>query len=495
MVVVVVDQLAADLLELHSDVFRVGFRRLLDDGLRFPDATHDHGITETSPGHATIATGTSPSLHGMVSNLWFVRDDQGVWSMVENVIDPTVRLVGAENLAGSSPAALMQPGLGDWLVAQRPESRVVSVSGKDRAAILLAGQGQHFVYWFEPQLARFATSTYYSDEDPFWVHEFNGGLAQRLAADSVWSLDVPGDLRSRTRPDTASFEGDGIHTGFPHAYRAEGDTAAGGFGTWWSSTPYLDRETVSIAIEAVTTMELGRGSSPDLLTISLSSTDRVGHAYGPGSLEQLDNLLRLDRELGRLFEALDRAVGQDYVVVLTADHGVSEAPEPLMARGIAARRLTREEASEFNERAGADLRAHGSDPGELATALVGTARAEDWIAGAWTDQELAEEAETDSLAALMLESLYPGRAAGLLSRFGVQMMMTPHTLLWAWPRGTDHGSPYLYDRRVPLLFMGPGIQAGRRDGHASTRSIAPTLAGLLGLETPPAALAPALRIR
>lgn len=492
---VVVDQLGADLLERYGDVFRSGLRRMLDGGLRFPEATHDHGITETSPGHATIATGTSPSQHGMVSNLWYVRDARGAWQQVENVIDTGVRITGAETLAGSSPAGLMQPALGDWMVERDSGSRVVSVSGKDRAAILLAGQGQHLVYWFEPQLERFATSTYYRDEDPDGLGPFNQGLTERLAEDREWSLEAPAELLSLARPDSASYEGDGVHTAFPHRYDAEGDTASGDFGIWWSSTPYLDRETTSLAIKLLEDLELGRQASPDLLAVSLSATDRVGHAYGPGSVEQLDNLLRLDEQLGRLLDALDAAVGREYVLVLTADHGVSEAPEALLARGIQARRLTREEASEFNERAGADLRAYGSDPDRLASALAQTARSEDWIAGAWTDAELSERAATDSLASLMKESVYAGRAAGLLSRYGVEMMMTPHTLLWAWPRGTDHGSPYLYDRRVPLIFYGKDIEGGGVDGRVSTRSIAPTLASLLGVPVPAHVSAPLLSVR
>ena len=495
MVVVVIDQFSADLLERYSPVFRSGLRRLLAEGHRFTDATHDHGITETSPGHATISTGTSPSEHGMVSNLWFVRDEQGVWQQIENVIDTTVRITGAESLAGSSPRALMQPALGDWMVDFDPASRVVSFSGKDRAAILLAGQGAHLVYWFEPQLQRFATSTYYRDEDPDWLEGFNEGLAERLSADAEWHLQVPDELVAMARPDSAAYEGDGIHTAFPHRYAVEGDSATDDFGAWWSSTPFLDRETTSLAVRALDELELGQRAAPDLLAVSLSATDRVGHAYGPGSLEQLDNLLRLDEELGRLLDALDTSLGPgEYTLVLTADHGVSEAPEPLLARGISARRLSREEASEFNQRAGGDLRSYGTEPERLAATLSETARSETWIADAWPEAELPERAESDSLAALMLASLYPGRAAGLLSRYGVQMMLTPHTLLWVWPHGTDHGSPYLYDRRVPLIFFGRDIERGTTGGAASTRSIAPTLAEMVGIPVPGQADAPRLPV-
>ncbi|MDH3223362.1 MAG: alkaline phosphatase family protein [Gemmatimonadota bacterium] len=390
---------------------------------------------------------------------------------------------------------LQASGLGDWLVEGNPESRVVSVSGKDRAAILLAGQGVHTVYWFEPQLERFATSTYYREADPDWVVGFNETLAVRLQEDWDWNLEVPDRLLTLARADPAVFEGDGIHTTFPHRFAAEGDTASGGIGAWWSSTPSLDRETTSLAILALSELELGRGNAVDFLALSLSATDRVGHAYGPDSLEQLDNLLRLDAQIGRLLDALDQQVPGRYTLVLTSDHGVSRSPEALQAEGAVARRLTQEDGSRFNERAGEDLRAYGSDPVRLAQALAESARAESWIARAWPDADLAAAASEDSLAALMLESLYPGRAAGLLGRLGVQVVLTPHTLLWAWPRGTDHGSPYLYDRRVPLVFYGAGVAPAVVEGRASTRSIAPTMAWLVGLTTPPGASVAPLVLR
>ena len=494
-VILVIDQLSADLLERYDDLYEGGLARLTAQGRRFVDGTHDHGITETSPGHATISTGTHPAQHGMVSNIWYTWEQGGGWMATENVIDPTVAMVGGEQYAGSSPAALMRSGIGDWMVAQDPASRVVSVSGKDRAAILLAGQGRHFVYWFEPELGRFATSTYYREVDAEWIPEFNEDLGARIAMERAWESSIPSDLVPRARPDSAMYEADGIDITFPHAFTADPDSLPADFHYWWSETPFLDRETLALARAAVEAMGLGDGSAPDLLAISLSATDRVGHAFGPGSQEQLDNMLRLDRELGGFFDYLDDRFADRYVLAFTADHGVSEAPEALLERGVEARRLTREDGAAFNERAGAVLAREAGDAEKRSRALAELARDTEWIGGAWPAADLEAEAEGDSIAGLLLRSLYPGRTTGLLGRLGVEMVLTPHTLLWAFPRGTTHGSPYLYDRRVPLIFLGRGVEAGSIDGRASTTSIAATLARELGVSVPDGVVGAPLPLR
>lgn len=483
LVLLVIDQLGADLLERYEDVFTGGLARLMSRGRWFVDGAHEHGVTETSPGHATIATGTHPSHHGMVSNIWYTQDERGTWSATENVIDPAVRMLGGEMYLGSSPAALMRSALGDWIVDGDDEARVVSVSGKDRAAILLSGQGTHTVYWFAPELGRFASSTYYGTEDPEWITAFNAGLVERMARDTTWESRIPPELVTRTRPDTASFEGDGVHTSFPHRFGEASDSLPPELPYWWSGTPYLDREVLALARTALAALELGGRGSTDLLSISLSATDRVGHPYGPGSREQLDNLLRLDRELGEFLDHLDEELGDRYLLAFTSDHGVSEAPEALEARGESARRLTVDDGQAFNEQAAGVLQEHANDPEALARGLAEEARAAAWIAEAWPSDTLPGVAG-DSIAVLMAHSLYPGRAAGLLGRLGVEVVLTPHTLIWAWVRGTTHGSPYLYDRRVPVIFLGPGVAPGRIPGRAATASIAPTLAREAGIRFP-----------
>ncbi|MGI9628058.1 MAG: alkaline phosphatase family protein [Longimicrobiales bacterium] len=483
-VLLVVDQLPADLLDRYADLFQGGFARLRAEGRRFTQATHDHGITETSPGHATISTGTFPSRHGMVSNIWYSREDPGPWQPTENVIDPDYVMVGAEGYVGSSPSALMRSSIGDWLVEKDDDAKVVSISGKDRAAILLAGQGEGTVYWFESALGRFATSTFYDDKDPGWVEDFNEDLQERISEETLWLNQVPEPTRQRARPDSAAYERDGEDTTFPHVFvpGAEQDVAA--FYHWWSNTPYLDRETFAMAGEALQALDLGQDDVTDLLAVSLSATDRVGHDFGPFSQEQLDNLLRLDVELGQFLDLLDRRFGDRYVLVVTSDHGVSPAPEYVRELGGTGRRLTRDAGAQLNEAASGVLNGPEAGGATMARELAAVAADADWVARAWAHVDLREPAEGDTLAALVARSVYPGRAAGLMGRLGVEVVLNEHTLLWAWPYGTTHGSPFLYDRQVPLIFLGAGVAPGVVAGQASTTSIAPTLAVWAGVQAP-----------
>ena len=342
---VVVDQLREPYLERYGDLFTGGFRRLLDQGRLYTRATHDHAVTETAVGHATLATGVYPMRHGIVANEWQVRTPKGLVD-VSNVGDSTVKIVGYPTLAGVSPHYLMRPGLADWLVAANPRSQVASVSGKDRGAVQPAAHARGHVYWFEPRAGRFVTSTYYRDRYPAWADEFTARVLPRLARDSVWASTIPAAALGRASADTVPWEGDGVHTGFPHRFVDEG--RPGAYWGWFSATPMLDAATLEYARTMVTSLGLGRDDAPDFLNVSLSQTDRIGHAYGPLSREQLDNLLRLDRELGEFFTFLDRTVGAGrWVVGLSADHGSLVSPETSWPGERAGRRGTAEEKAKL----------------------------------------------------------------------------------------------------------------------------------------------------
>lgn len=491
-VLLVVDQLPTYLVDRYRDLFEGGLLRLLDRGLVFPNTTHDHAMTETAPGHATIATGTHPSRHGIVGNHWYEQDPDGEWRSVVNVTDVRTRVAGAPTVGGVSPSALRRDGLADWLLEAHPLSRVVSISGKDRAAVLLGGRGTGdggaAVVWFEAQLGRFATSTHYTSFNPTWLRSFNGSGLREHEADTVWASQVPAAWLGRSRPDTAAYEADGVLTAFPHRYAdARASRPALDFWTWWAGTPFLDRATLSLARAAVDAERLGQDDEPDLLALSLSQTDLVGHAFGPGSREQLDNLLRLDAELGAFFAWLDDEVGaRHWIVAFTSDHGVLEVPEARREAGLPGLRLTPDSVETLQRVV--DRVADGADGDlsriarPLADAIVDEVP---WVARAWSADELAGmQVSADSFAALERNSLHAGRPQGLLSRAGVLLHYTPHTLGWSYERGTGHGSPYLYDRQVPLIFMGDGVPAGVDSTRASAVDVAPTLARILGIPFP-----------
>jgi predicted AlkP superfamily pyrophosphatase or phosphodiesterase len=480
-VMIVVDQLREPYLEQYGDLFTGGFRRLLDRGRFYTNATHDHAVTETAVGHATLATGVYPMRHGVVANEWAERTAAG-WVDVSNVGDSTVQILGAPEIPGVSPHYLMRPGLADWMVAADPRSQVASVSGKDRGAVQPAAHARGQVYWFEPRAGRFVTSTYYRDKYPAWADDFTTRVLPRYQRDSVWANTTPAAALGRTSGDTAAWEGDGTHTFFPHRFAVEG--RPGRFWDWLAATPMLDALTLDYARTMVTSLGLGRDVSPDFLNVSLSQTDRVGHAYGPMSREQLDNLLRLDRALGDFFEFLDRSVGAGrWVVGLSADHGALLAPETLPHQGewpASGHRVTAAE----REALGALLAEAGrgaSDPATPAR-LAAKLKQLPLVADSYTHEDLLRGTPADSFAVLERRSLYPGRAASDVGKYGVEMRLAPGVL--SGPRGTSHGTPYWYDRHVPLVFMGPGIAPGRDAARAATVDFAPTLARVLRVPFP-----------
>ena len=487
-VVLVVDQLRYDLLTRYEDLYTGGLRRLLDGG-SLKAATHDHGITETSPGHATLATGTYPSRHGIVANQWF-DSSRGEWTYA--VEDPSTRLTGTD-LQGSSPRFLLRDGLSDWLRAADPESRTASVSAKDRASILLGGRGAGPVVWFEPAAGEFVTSTFYADQVPEWLQAFNAAHREAWAADSVWASTVPPGARGLSRPDTTPFEGDAVHTSFPHRFIEEGSMGllAGeglgettGFFDWFATTPTLDEAVLNLAAAAVVAESMGQDRHVDLLSISLSQTDRVGHAYGPLSREQLDNILRLDAALGDFLDFLDETVAGEWILGLSADHGVRDIPELDDHPDAQAReRLKPEERVEMLRGVvrALETRRSGEAPARVA---ADAAMKSPQVHGAWVLGEPADE--EDSLGVFMQRSFVAGRPGRIEGRFGIAVAFKEGLLDSQNSTGTTHGSPWLYDRTVPFLVYG-STGLGELEftyPWPSTVDFAPTLAALAGIPIP-----------
>jgi predicted AlkP superfamily pyrophosphatase or phosphodiesterase len=512
-VFIVVDQLRGDLLTSYGEAFGGGLARLADRGLRFVNATHDHAHTETSPGHASLSTGTFPSKHGMVRNVWWERSEGG-WNQVFNVIDEQAPILGRPDLAGGSPRRLERTGLADWLLAQSPGSRVVSLSAKDRAAVLLAGQSSDVVYWIEGSEGRFMTSTFYRSKDLPWVTRFNAEEMPGLVGLPAWESEVPEAFRGLSRRDTVPYEADREHTHFTHFFLTPEEQAlsevraraleagaaedtlpvvAGEAGPratqreWWDGyTPGPDAAVLALARVALEEEGLGADAVPDLLALSLSQLDRIGHRYGPRSRESLDVLVHLDRELGAFFEYLDQRLGPEgYLVAFSGDHGVLDLPEYLLETGRPGGRLSREAVNSLQADINAAVRANSADgPDAVLQAMTEVTRAQPWVADAWPRASLLAGETPDSFAVFARNSVHPDRPADVLSRFGVEIRIQTNHLTWLWPNGTTHGSPYHYDRHVPLVLMGPGIEPGVREDRVATVDLAPTLARILGLQTP-----------
>jgi predicted AlkP superfamily pyrophosphatase or phosphodiesterase len=499
--VLAVDQLRPD--RLDADL-PGGLGRLAREGRSFAEAALAHGITETCPGHATMLSGRHPAAAGIPANDFF-PDDPEAREAVYCAFDPReeTREIGGES--GLSPASLRADTLGDWLQRASPTSRVFAIAGKDRGAIMLGGQHPDGTYWFRGgDPPRFTTSRYYRDALPAWVLRWNGAAppADGFLA-SVPERWEHGESNGVRTPD--DFVGEATRTSrtSPHPLR---DADLGRFSEQLYLSPYLDLATLDFARQLVEEEDLGRGPAPDLLALSLSATDTVGHLFGPWSRESGDALHRLDRALGGFLDRLEARTGGALVVALTADHGVLPLPEWLAANGegtcpVASGRagirriglgllghlwwelgpLARPGAwlhfAGSQVRVDRELARRQAVPVERAASLA-EAYLESWpaIGHAWTAAEIASV--DGELAELYRHSFVPGRSGDLV------VEPARGCLISSYDTGTSHGSPWEYDRRVPLVFRGPGVAAGRVPGPAATVDLAPTLAALLGVPAP-----------
>jgi hypothetical protein len=509
-----IDQLRSDRLD---PTLPGGLGRIAREGRSFADAAHAHAGSETCPGHAVILTGRNPGPAGVPLNDTSDRETGHDVYCVEDDA-PDARSLGptAGLDEGRSPRRMRATALGDWMKEALPGTRVFAVSGKDRSAITMAGQHPDGVYWWESRPpGGFTTSRYYRGELPEWALEWHGpapahdAFLARLPAH--WEHPT-GDPPNGARIDDTPWEA-------PRFQRVSGHPVLDGEGKKLleqiTFSPWLDTLTLDFARNLVQHEGLGRGPGTDLLAIGLSATDTVGHLYGPGSQEARDALRRLDSDLGRFLDDLSKRVGKGRVfVVLTADHGVLELPEYLAQVGASAcpvpggRMDGKALAQQLEQALVKALEPSGSAPHEepwvhqasleltvnrrLAAAhgvsvekVVEAASAflatQPGVVRVWTAAEIAEGEGPEPWAALYRASFDPERSGDLM------IQTAPTCVLSPYPSGTSHGTPNLYDRAVPLVFMGPGAAKGIVRGRAAPVDIAPTLARLLGL-TPPAGL-------
>jgi len=483
-VLISVDQFPAYLFERYDSIYTGGLRRLSDEGHGYGDAVLDYAMTWTSAGHPTMSTGVNPARHGVVGNNWSKQVD-GQWKRVASVADDEVEILGLPEKTGVSPRNLEASGLADWIVAADSQALAVAVSGKYTASVLLGGQThESHVYYYEDDVGRFVTSSYYRDEYPDWLTRFNDEALTRFYSDSVWECTVPHELRGLARRDDAAYENFGVNTTFPHRFADEVEsTDPAAFYDWWDHTPFLDAATLALAREAISNLQLGQREHLDYLGVSLSQLDRVGHNFGPISLEQLDAVTRLDRQLAEFLDFLDSVVGAGhYVVAFTSDHGVVEVPDYRRELGMQGRVVTSQEVraalTEASEAVGTAEATAGGHEDAVIEALEKT----EFVADVMTLEQLAGPESSDSFVAFYQRSYYPDRVRGPLARYGLFVRLTEGS--HGGPEVTTHGSPYLYDRHVPLIFRGPGVPAGVSDEPVRIVDVAPTLARLAGLPFP-----------
>jgi hypothetical protein len=477
-VVITVDQLRPDYLERYRPQLKGGFAMLLKTGASFTDAYQDHAVTETAPGHSTILSGRWPVHTGITRNLAGVQDQ-------------AAPLIGV-NGAGASPARFRGTEFFDWLKAADSGARALSISGKDRGAILPIGRAKEQVFWYAGGF--FTTSRYYADSLPTWVRVFNGQRIPFRAAGTQWTLFLP--EREYPEPDSVAYENQGREVVFPHRLPADSGEAALAF----VATPTMDSLTLAFALEGVRALQLGGRGATDLLAVSLSTTDYVGHAYGPDSREIHDQVVRLDRYLGRFLEQLFVRYGRNNVlVVLTADHGVTPFPERSRTMGhpgavrVIPDTIIRSVNAALDQRAGggdwvqfesgmlmvpdrAKLVAQGVNVDSVVADVATRLRALAGVARVDRPVDLSAKDTTDPVVRRWLHQVAPDGGVELVATLKPYSIWSPASVFIAM-----HGQPTELDSHVPLILWGPGIQRGVYSGRVNTVDIAPTLARLLDL--------------
>lgn len=507
-VVISVDQFRDDYISRYYNYFLPaksggkigGFRFLTDTGAWYKDGHHNHVPTATGPGHATLLSGSEPAIDGIIGNDWFDRTTNKSVYCVE---DKGVETVGGTS-SPMSPKNLKVTTLGDELkMATNGRARVVSLALKDRAAILMSGHASDSVVWFDNNTGNWVTSTWYAPTKqlPGWVQKINSDRLVDKAFGTKWEPSLPADAYSVTRRAPAEKPAtNGKLFSWPLGSGAKPDKAY--WGAMWTST-WGNEFTIQSAIRAAEAEQLGKHDVPDLLTISLSSNDYVGHRFGPNSPEAMDATVATDKSLSELFTALDKQVGIDnVVVVLSADHGILPVPE---------------EAT--NSYKSPDVRIQPTFTPAIKKALVEKYGDGDWILGSGIyEQNYYLNRDVVKAKNLNIEEVERVAAEAAMSTPGVFAAFTRTQLLkgdlpkWDWVQramngfsptlggdlmifeapgvlfggssGTSHGSAWEYDSHVPIIVRGGTVKKGIYNRRVATADIAPTLSLLLGIEYP-----------
>jgi predicted AlkP superfamily pyrophosphatase or phosphodiesterase len=479
---IAVDQFRYDYLTRFRGDFSGGLKRLLTEGAVFTDANLEHYPTVTAIGHATMLTGATPSVSGIIGNDWFDRE---TGTQVQSITDTTVKPIGAPDAAAASPRRLLVSTLGDELklASGAPKGsgaapRVIGMSLKDRSAVMPAGRAADAAYWLDTKSGAFVSSTYYMPDAPAWVKAFNDRHLADTHLGREWTPLSPPAVSLKQLPK---------ERGTPF-YEAV-------FGS-----PFGNELLLEFATNALTHERMGQRGVTDLMSVSFSSNDSVGHTYGPESPQVRDITIRTDRVIGQLLDRVDKAVGlQHTLIALTADHGVAPLPEDLAARSMPGGRMANKELFGAIQK-GLEAK-YG--PGEWLASTAGSSPYLNYALIAemkLNPEEVRRVAAEAALAVPHVTRVYTrdqllrgdvgddriGRR--VVRGFNVQRSGDLEIILEPfWMRaasGTTHGTPYNYDAHIPLVIMGPPIKAGVYSDPVALNDLAPTLATILNVQTP-----------
>lgn len=475
-VLIAVDQFRYDYLTRFRAEYSKGLDLLLRQGANFVNANLEHYPTVTAIGHSTMLTGATPKTSGIVGNDWYDRESG---KTVTSVSDASTQLLGGSGGTGASPRRLLVSTVGDEMKrSRRDHSKVLGLSLKDRSAILPSGHMADAAYWYDNKTGDFVSSSYYFQDLPNWVRAFNSRRPADRYAGMEWRFN------------------ESSPSGFFRMPAERGHQLSAAI----YSSPFGNDLLEQFAEEAVRQEKLGQRDSIDLLTLSFSSNDAVGHSYGPDSPQVHEMCLRTDRELGNLFAFLDQSVGmKNVIIVLTADHGVMPLAEQLQQDRMPGGRTTNAQLFQpmrqaLLERFGTGewllstagtspylnwklISEKGLDPAEVERVAAAAMATVPHVSRVYTRRQLLMDAvPRDKFSERVVRSFNSARSGDL------EVLLDPYWIRGA--TGTTHGTPYSYDSHIPLIFMGPGIKPGRYARPVALNDVAPSLATLLDVETP-----------
>lgn len=498
-VLLVVDQMRGDYIDRFQQQWSRGLKRLVKQGAWFRQAEYPYYDTVTCAGHSSIGTGTIPAVHGMILNNWWDREARKLVYCTGDESAKTISYGRPVTTAGESPARLRMTTLADELRAQlSPAARIIGFSLKARSVVTLSGRRPSAVAWFDDS-GTWVTSTAFSAGPVPVVADFIRRNPVEKDFGKVWDRALPRDQYLFEDPAVGAGPAKGMTNAFPHVVKGGSESADAMYYDQWQSSPMADEYLAHMALDVAEHLKLGTTASTDMIAISFSTLDKVGHDFGPHSHEIQDVLIRLDRTLGDFFEGLDRLVGPaNYTVALSADHGVAPMPERSIAAGFDAGRII---PSTFVDQVEQILR-KALGPGQhvdyfahmdlyLAPGVYGTLKAQPAVmetvraeirslAGVrevyTRDELIADRFDDDPIARRAARSFYAPRSGDLV------VSTKPYWIIQA--NGATHGTGYGYDTHVPLLLMGKGIASGEYLTPASPTDIAPTLAFLARITMP-----------
>ena len=502
---IVVDQMRADYIDKYKSKYsQKGFLRLQSQGFDCRNTNFNYAPTFTGPGHASIYTGTTPMLNGIVSNDWYVRKSNDTMYCVS---DKNVKTVGAENASGRmSPNNLLTTTITDELqLTTQGKSKVIGISLKDRGAILPAGRAADASYWFDGYTGNWISSSWYMTELPEWVKNFNNKKYPDQYLSKPWNTLLPIEQYTESDKDDSPYEmkfkGEEKPI-FPHNLPAFK-------GTSWDlvrRTPFGNTITKDLAVEAITAEHMGEDDVTDFLCVSFSATDYVGHQFGTNAIELEDTYIRLDKDLGDLFSFLDNKLGKDnYLVFLTADHAAIQNPQSLIDNklnaGFINARIINDTVIDFlkqqygsakyfscydNNQVYLNRKAIAEDKLNLEEVQTKIALyLSNVIEGIYTcvaGEKIKTDASSDPLMTRIKNGYHPERSGDVIVVYAPGWIENLYG--GNGKQGTTHGSPYAYDTHVPLLWMGTGITQGSTTRSINITDIAPTLSFLLHTNLP-----------